>query len=97
MHDFSEKIFNVRLAGSIPLYVGSDIRKFGIPANQFITMPKNPKEFVIKAIEIERQLDLGVDFFGLADTDWMLNWITETSFSDLASICKKILLDPENG
>jgi hypothetical protein len=97
VHDFSEKIFNVRLAGSIPLYLGSDIREFGIPANQFIAMPKNPKEFVIKAIEIERQLDLGMDVIGLADTDWMLNWKTETSFSDLASICKKILLDSENG
>jgi hypothetical protein len=96
MHDFSEKIFNVRLAGSIPLYVGSDIRRFGIPENQFIVMPKNPKEFVDKAIEIERQLDLGVDIIGLAETDWLLNWKTETSFSDLASICKKILLDSEN-
>lgn len=96
LHDFSEKIFNVRLAGSIPLYVGSDIRRFGIPENQFIAMPQHPKEFVIKAIEIERQLDLGVDFIGLADPNWLLNWKTETSFSDLASICKKILLDSEN-
>jgi hypothetical protein len=96
VHDFSEKIFNVRLAGSIPLYVGADIGRFGIPENQFIAMPKNPKEFAIKAIELERQLDLGVEIIRLADTDWMLNWKTETSFSNLAAICKKILLDSEN-
>jgi hypothetical protein len=59
-------------------------------------MPKNPKEFAIKAIELERQLDLGVEIIRLADTDWMLNWKTETSFSNLAAICKKILLDSEN-
>jgi hypothetical protein len=95
VYDFSEKIFNARLAGSIPLYVGSDIGSFGIPKNQFIAMPKNPKEFTRKAIELERQLDLGEDLIGLAGIDWMRSWKTETSFSNLAGICKKILLNTE--
>lgn len=80
--DFSEKLFEVNLAGAIPLYVGpKGIEHFGVEPNAFVPMPQTSKEFVQKAREL---LHLSENY-GLPSpgSEWLNNWTTEESFYDL--------------
>ena len=85
--DFSEKLFEVNLAGAVPLYVGPDgIENFGVASNAFVPMPRTSKEFVHKALEVSIRLE--GENSPVPGSEWLVNWKTEDSFR---ALCQKIL------
>jgi hypothetical protein len=89
IYDFSEKIFDVLEAGSIPLYLGPKIESLGIPENLFFRMPNSPKEFAEKAIELIKnypKIEASYDF--VAQSEYS-DFSRDDAFEELGLICHR--------
>lgn len=90
IYDFSEKLFNCLLSGSVPLYIGPDLSTVGLPRDLVLELPTKRRDFSSflenlsnrdlyekKREYIENWLDSDTNFH---------YWSTEAGFQRLFSI-----------
>ena len=89
----SEKLFDSFFAGCIPIYVGPDISKFGIPSTLVVTASPDTAS-IINAIETAQNMDYPRWFaeleMWLNDEQTKKKWSTESFFSQLTKRIIKI-------
>jgi hypothetical protein len=86
-NDFSEKLFDVNLAGSIALYVGPLVEDFGVPKSAIIHMPNSAFEFVEQAVKLANTFEPHPRFLTDNNRYWLLDWEAKESFLNLANLC----------
>lgn len=85
----SEKLFDALSAGCIPVYVGADLSKYGIPSNLYIQAQPN-RESILDSIEMAKKVDYAVWFKELENwfksDDCKDNWSHETYLNRLRDL-----------
>jgi hypothetical protein len=90
----TEKIFDAFINGSIPIYVGADLKLFGVPSGLAIESSGNPKviESIVKNIsegEVKEHLNALQNF--VTSEYFLINWPADKVYLKISDRVKKYL------